>query len=412
MDSGGPFTFGDVPDDAEGSEDEEAHRGWIAPEDRLWRHPSEVNRGAQDTAESADDRPSTRNQWRERRTAIAAGTLGAAAVAAAAAAALTLAQSPPVSTATRSFQAVETSLVTDPSMPVSAAPRILQLVSALRPSLVELVPAGADHRSPATGVVLPGGALVVTAASAAAGVSSLDVITSTGRRMQGRVLATDPSSGIAVVKTAGGLAPASFGDTDVTPGDLTVAACMSASPPSSSVPTTDVALSMVEQIGLGQSSSDGIGLMDSIAADTPLNNDWGGVLIDGQGDLVGILGGRENAGATSVGLFVPASLALGVAQELASLHRVEHGWIGVSAQDAPGGTGAVVQSVFPSSPAADAGIEPGDVVKAINSYAVSSHVDLEARLYVIPPGSVVMLTVVHSGSARTVSIALASDPGG
>ena len=45
MDNFGPFTFGGIPDDAEGPEEEDTvPRGWIAPEDRLWRHPSEVSR--------------------------------------------------------------------------------------------------------------------------------------------------------------------------------------------------------------------------------------------------------------------------------------------------------------------------------------------------------------------------------
>ena len=44
MDSRGPFTFGDIPDDTDSPDDEDiVHWGWIAPEDRLWKHPSEVS---------------------------------------------------------------------------------------------------------------------------------------------------------------------------------------------------------------------------------------------------------------------------------------------------------------------------------------------------------------------------------
>ena len=84
----------------------------------------------------------------------------------------------------------------------------------------------------------------------------------------------------------------------------------------------------------------------------------------------------------------------------------------MSAQDAPGDAGAMVSSVFPSSPAAGAGIEPGDVVTTIDTHNVSSHADLQARLYTMPPGSTVTLTVERSGTTRTVSVDLASDPGG
>ena len=74
--------------------------------------------------------------------------------------------------------------------------------------------------------------------------------------------------------------------------------------------------------------------------------------------------------------------------------------------------GAIVSSVLASSPAAGAGIEPGDVVTTIDTHNVSSHADLQARLYTMPPGSTVVLTVERSGTMRTVSLDLAADPGG
>src|ERR1019366_4137392 len=45
MGSGGPFTGGENPEDPEGAGDEAgaSQRGWLSPEDRLWRHPSEVS---------------------------------------------------------------------------------------------------------------------------------------------------------------------------------------------------------------------------------------------------------------------------------------------------------------------------------------------------------------------------------
>jgi S1-C subfamily serine protease len=51
-------------------------------------------------------------------------------------------------------------------------------------------------------------------------------------------------------------------------------------------------------------------------------------------------------------------------------------------------------------------------VTAIDAHSVSSHADLQARLYTIPPGSTVELTVEQSGATRTVSMALAADPDG
>jgi putative serine protease PepD len=408
----GPFSFGDNPDDADGPENEDLrHRGWIAPEDRLWRHPSEISDTSGGLLATSTARPSSRDLWRERRGAIAAGTLGAAAVAAAAAVVLTLVDAP-AGSASRPLPATETSLFTIPSVSVSAAPGIMEVVSALRPSLVELMPTGDSSRGPATGVVLPGGDFVVTAASAATGVSRVEVVTSTGRHMRGKVIAIDERSGVAVVSTSGGLVPASFGnDDDVVPGEWAITASLSSGPASSSAPATEVAVGMVRQVGHGVSSGRTTGLMDAIEADTSIRADRGGVLLDGRGEVIGILDGQENASAGPVGLFVPASLALGVADELVSDHRVDHGWIGVNVTDAAGGTGAEVTSVFPNSPAAGAGIAPGDVITAIDTHDVKSEADLQAFLYTLPPGSTVELAVERAGVTRNVSTALAADPG-
>jgi len=414
MDNRGPFSFWGVPDDAEGPDEEDVvHRGWIAPEDRLWRHPSEVSRLEQVLAPATVGCRPTRDRWRERRGAIAAGTLGATAVAATAVIVLTLANAPATTNAIRPpLQFTDTSLVTMPSLSVSAISGIAQLASSLSPSLVKLRPAGTTGRPPMTGVVLPGGQFVVTAASATAGVEQVQIVTSRGAHLRGRVVATDKYSGVAVVSTSRDLKPASFADEDVVPGELAVTACLCSGTMSLSVQAEDMAVGRIQEVGREVSSTKGVSLMDAIEAETPLRADWGEVLLDGHGNVIGILDGQESADNGTVGLFVPASLALGVADELARDHRVEHGWIGVSAQDAPGDAGAMVSSVFPSSPAAGAGIEPGDVVTTIDTHNVSSHADLQARLYTMPPGSTVTLTVERSGTTRTVSVDLASDPGG
>jgi len=413
MDSAGPFDYGDLPDDDAPDEGDFDPRGWIAPEDRLWRHPSEVSDLEHGLRSTLAGSAGTRDQWRERRAAIAAGTLGAAAVVAAAVVVLALTDAPSATTgATPALRAAETSLVTVPAAPVSAAASISSLISSLRPSLVELEPTGVSGHLPMTGVVLPGGDMVITAASAAAGVTRMVVVTSSGKRMSGKVLASDKNSGVAVVSTSGGLVPASFSDADLVPGDLAVTACLSDGGTSRARPTTDASVSTVQGVGVTESSADGSGLMDTIAADTPLQESWGGVLLDGRGDVVGILGGEQSSGAGTVGLFVPSSLALGVAEELESLQKVEHGWIGVSVNDAPAGAGALVSSVFQSSPAAIAGIEPGDLVTAIDSHPISSHADLQARLYTLPPGSPVTLTLERSGTTSVASMELAPQPGG
>lgn len=403
MEIGDPHGFGDVPDDADGPGDEESvQRGWIEPDDRLWRHPSELARRGPAAAVA---RGPALEIWRERRAAILAGTFGAAAVVAASAFVLVLLNTSSETANAPLLKATETSLVT-PTVPKTVAEK----VSTLRPSLVDLVPAGHAAHDGVTGVVMPGGELVVTSAAAIAGVSRVDVLTSDGKRVDGTVLASDQSSGVAVVRTPGGLKPASFADEPVYPGELAVTACLN--PDSTrSMPAPAMAVGTVQDVATSMSVQ-GAPLVDAIEADTPIPGVRGGVLVNGSGEVIGILDEQESAPGGRVGMFVPASLAEDVADELASTRHIEHGWIGVIAFDAPAYAGATIDTVFAGSPAASAGIQPGDVVTEIDGHRVLSHADLQARLYTMPPGSPIEVTLEHSGTLETISLVLAAQADG
>lgn len=271
-----------------------------------------------------------------------------------------------------------------------------------------------------TGVVLPGGALVVTAASAVAGASQLDVITSTGKRMRGQVVGSDARSGVAVISTAGGLEPATFADEDVEPSDIDIMACLCAgTAASSSSGTATAAVGMVQGVGTGVQLDSGIDLVNAIEAEMPLGpTSWGGVLLDSHGRVLGILDGQMNLGNDTVGLFVPAPLAEGVALELAQTHHVDHGWLGVDCSQPvnPGAdateSGAEVTSILPGSPALTAGLEPGDVVVGVGTHVVDSVADLQERLYTVAPGAAVQLHVQRGGKEIVLTVRLADSPNG
>jgi len=209
MERGGPFTGGENPEDPDGVGDEAGapQRGWLSPEDRLWRHPSEVSgMGLPRSIPSDFDTASGRGHRRVRRTSLAAGVVGAAALATTLAVVFALLDSNGATTALRSdapggsrdASAATTSLT---SMPI-VGPDVMRLVDSVRPSLVGLEPVDATGPAHMTGVALPGGALVVTAASAVAGRSQLDVVTAAGRRLRGQVVGADATSGVAVIRHA------------------------------------------------------------------------------------------------------------------------------------------------------------------------------------------------------------------
>lgn len=416
MDAGGSFVEGEFPDDPHGFDDEEegAPRGWLPPDDRLWRHPSEVAR--------LGPPPRPRSPWealvgwpprRVRGGAVTAGVVGAVAVATTVAVALSLVEttrSP--STADR---AVASSVeVSTTSMTTTVLGRdVVQLVDGVRPSLVELVPAGSGASAGMTGVVLPGGNLVVTAASALAGASQLEVVTANGRRRRGVVVGADARSGVAVVSTTGGLVPATFADEDIEPDDLAVVACLcdATTAPSQAPAGASAGVGMVTEVGTGVAvgSTD---LADAIEAELPLGpSSRGGVLLDSKGRVVGILDGQTSAGDDTVGVFVPAPLAESVALELAQTHHLDHGWLGIVCSDGAGARGATITGFLPGSPAEAAGLLGGDVVVAVGSHPVDSIADLQQRLYADSPGTTVDLSVVRGvGDPLRVSVTLASTP--
>jgi putative serine protease PepD len=72
------------------------------------------------------------------------------------------------------------------------------------------------------------------------------------------------------------------------------------------------------------------------------------------------------------------------------------------------GSGARVVSVQPDSPAADAGLRPGDVVTAIDDRPVTSSTELTAAVRSRTPGDEVRLTVRRDGSTETLQVTLGS----
>ncbi len=405
MEHGG-ITGGGNPDDPDGIGNEAGvpQRGWLSPEDRLWRHPSEVSGFGLPRSLSAGGPGSGRRERRlARRSALAAGVVGVAALTATLAVVLTFVDSKGTTVASKTgasgrIDAVPASTTSLTSMPV-VGHDVMQLIAAVRPSLVGLEPLGADGPTSMTGVVLPGGELVVTAASAVAGASRLDVVTATGKRLRGQVVGSDARSGVAVISTTGGLPPATFADEDVKPSDIDIVACLCAQAPASALSDAPAAaaVGMVQEVGTSVDVDGGTDLVNAIEAEMPLGpTSWGGVLLDSHGRVLGILDGQMSAGGDTIGLFVPSPLAEGVALELAKDHHVNHGWLGVNCAD--GSTpGAELTTILPGGPAAKAGLEAGDVVVAVDAHAVDSAADLQERLYTVSPGAPVQLEVARRG---------------
>jgi S1-C subfamily serine protease len=266
-----------------------------------------------------------------------------------------------------------------------------------------------------TGIVLAGGDLAVTSASAVGSATHVEIVTASGQHRRVKVIGSDPDSGIALVSTGGGLTPAPFSEGDVQPGELAVAACLcgSAVAAAAADPVAKEAVGEIRKVGTSDTLSGGIRLIDTIEADMPLGPaPMGGVLLNAQGQVVGILDGRKKTSSGKTGVFIPAGLAVGVAHELATSEKVEHGWLGIKCDNAPDDGGAQITAIMAGSPAASAGLHQGDIVEAVDSHPIESLADLQASLYTSPPGTPVSLMLVRSGQDMMMTMTLAGSPTG
>jgi serine protease Do len=290
--------------------------------------------------------------------------------------------------------------LTTSAVKVDAVPPV---AAAASHSMVQLRAETSHGTVSLVGVAVAEGGLVATPADGLAGLHSIAMVGADGRRMRARVVAVDSSSDLALVSVPVDLPVAPFAD------DATLSAGsadMTLSMASPNAGTLDLLCldGAVTSVGaeIGSGSAKGMpGITSSVPA---AHQEPGDPLLDPKGSVVGILYG---SGTSST--FLPTQLVLGVADDLRSTGKVEHGWLGVKGATASASGGARVASLMAGSPAAGI-LEPGDVVVAIGSIPVRSMADLRARLYVLPPHSTVGLSVVDGSDTRVVDVTLSASP--
>jgi membrane-associated protease RseP (regulator of RpoE activity) len=95
------------------------------------------------------------------------------------------------------------------------------------------------------------------------------------------------------------------------------------------------------------------------------------------------------------------------AKQLAADSRA---WLGVYLGSAPGQPGALVLAPYPGSPAAEAGIEPGDVITSVDGRTVAGPSQLESVITGLRAGAHVVLAVQRFGGGLTIDVTLGSRP--
>jgi serine protease DegS len=178
----------------------------------------------------------------------------------------------------------------------------------------------------------------------------------------------------------------------------------------------DVVLAIGNPVGLSQTVTQGIvsatgrgqlgvaTFENFIQTDAPINvGNSGGALINASGELVGINTAvlAKNLGVEGIGFAIPVNLVRGVMSEILTKGRVVRGWIGIVPADVDDAAarrfklpraGVVVAQLYEGSPAAEADMEPRDIILTVNNVTVTSAQDTLTRIANAKPGDRIRIT--------------------
>ena len=145
----------------------------------------------------------------------------------------------------------------------------------------------------------------------------------------------------------------------------------------------------------------------------------GGPLFNMAGEVVGINSQifSRTGGYMGVSFAIPIDVARNVQEQLIKTGRVVRGRIGVTIQDVNAQLaesfgldrprGALVSSVERDGPASKAGLQPGDVILAVNGHPIERYGELSGSIAAMKPGSDATLQVWRGGKQQAVSIKIA-----
>ena len=232
-----------------------------------------------------------------------------------------------------------------------------------------------------------------------------------GAPVRARVVGSDPSSDLALLKIDPGereLKPLTLGSSkDLKVGEPAIAI---GSPFRLEGTLTTGVISAVGRAIEGPNRFPIDGAVQTDAAINPGNS--GGPLLDGSGRVIGInaqIASRSGAN-TGVGFAIAIDTAKEILPALKAGREIERPYLGVSTGDAPTGTGALVAAVVPGGPAARAGLRPGDRIVGIGGREVNRSTDVSAVVTAREPGEKIELRIRRGGDERTLSVTLGTRP--
>jgi S1-C subfamily serine protease len=373
-----------------------------APDDRLWRHPSEM---------AANRPPGRRQLW-------VVGLASALAASVLSTGLAVLAGN--LLDAGGEERAVDTAgLFSQPAL-ASARADVVEVAERVRPAIVQLkVEKG--RAGSGSGVLFRSDGHVLTNAHVVDGATSVVVVLASGREVPARVVGSDADSDTAVVKVDGGPYPvATLGSTaDLKVGQEAIAIgsplALSGGP--------SVTVGVVSALHRSVRTRTGQNLIDMVQTDAPIApGSSGGALLDSNGRVIGITTAlaMTDTGAEGFGFATPIDAARSAAEQLITTGKVVTVWLGVEGSDLDGATavelhvegGAMIEKVKADSPAERAGLAPRDVIVKVDGKPVTSMGMLVVTVRAHRPGDVFTVEIVRDKQRHGMTVSVAERPAG
>jgi len=266
-----------------------------------------------------------------------------------------------------------------------------------------------------SGVIISASGYILTNNHVVEGADDIEVILNDTRKAKAEVIGTDPDTDLAILKV----------DLDKLP--------VIVLGNSDALQVGDPVMAIGNPFGVGQTVTGGIvsalgrnqlgintfeNFIQTDAAINPGNS--GGALVDVNGHLMGINTAiySRSGGSMGIGFAIPVSTAKQVLDGIVKDGQVTRGWIGVEPQDlnpelaetfglkpaAAKDGGVIITGVLQNGPAAQAGIQPGDVITAVDGKDVRNVSQLLTAVAALKPGAPTPLTVLRKDKQTEISV--------
>jgi serine protease DegQ len=270
------------------------------------------------------------------------------------------------------------------------------------------------EQSLGSGVIFTHDGYVLTNNHVIAGADDIQVMLHDGRVAHAKVIGTDPDTDLAVLKIDAGNLPTIQVDPE---------------PPR----VGDVVLAIGNPFGIGQTVTMGIvsalqrqlslsPYEDFIQTDAAINSgNSGGALVNAAGQLVGINTAMLNrdVGAQGIGFAIPVRTAKRVLDQIVDHGHVVRGWLGVEIGNVvvsadsglpAAARGATVLDVYPGGPAAQAGLQTGDILLELGKQPITDPFEFRTREAELTPGSKIEVSGLRAGVPFHTEVVLAQRP--